>query len=42
MRSLPDILPSLKFPNLEMFPVFPAFPVSLEKKKDKKLEKIAP
>ena len=31
MRSLPNMLPSVKFPNFEMFPAFPAFPVFLEK-----------
>ena len=38
-RSLPNILPSVKFPNFEMFAVFPAFPVFLGEKKRKNWKK---
>ena len=39
MRSVPNILPSVKFPNVGKFPVFPAFPVFLRKKKEENQEK---
>ena len=35
MRSLPNILPSVKFQTLEILPVFPVFPVFLGKKRGK-------
>ena len=39
MRSLPNILPLLKFQNLEMFPAVTAFPAFLGKKKRGKFGK---